>query len=245
MKTSRTYRFVAEPDGTPGIECLLCGNVSWSPHDVLHRYCGACHQFHKELKREIPDDPLPPDEEQAAHERAAQIGERLTPHIPEMKRMRDRAILEPHPRQKIIWLWRITQPLKEATNGLVPCKKGCAHCCHIPVLMHYHEAATISKLTGRKMRALDSYTAEANFHYTGTPCPFLEENRCSIYQSRPFACRVHYSLDRDESRCVLTGERQSVPYLNRKAFDMAYVNAIGTDNDIRVADIRDFFPAAA
>lgn len=27
-----------------GIRCLACGAVSWNPHDVEQRYCGACHR---------------------------------------------------------------------------------------------------------------------------------------------------------------------------------------------------------
>jgi len=25
--------------------CLRCGNLSHNPHDVEHKYCGACHEF--------------------------------------------------------------------------------------------------------------------------------------------------------------------------------------------------------
>ena len=28
------------------ITCFVCGVTSRNPHDVYHRYCGNCHQFH-------------------------------------------------------------------------------------------------------------------------------------------------------------------------------------------------------
>jgi hypothetical protein len=38
--------------GRPSITCPACQRVSYNPHDVMNRYCGACHRFH--------DDPAPP-----------------------------------------------------------------------------------------------------------------------------------------------------------------------------------------
>ncbi|HEV7405194.1 MAG TPA: hypothetical protein VGO11_19780 [Chthoniobacteraceae bacterium] len=33
----------------PSIECPRCHRVSYSPDDIRHRYCGACHEFHEFL----------------------------------------------------------------------------------------------------------------------------------------------------------------------------------------------------
>lgn len=33
--------------------CPACGRTSYSPHDRLHRYCGACHLFEDQLELEI------------------------------------------------------------------------------------------------------------------------------------------------------------------------------------------------
>lgn len=40
----QTYEIV---EGGKAIKCLRCGRTSWHPEDVSHRYCGACHAFHK------------------------------------------------------------------------------------------------------------------------------------------------------------------------------------------------------
>jgi Fe-S-cluster containining protein len=159
-----------------------------------------------------------------------------------MQRLSERAQREANPKQKIIWLWRLTQPLKAATAGIAACKEGCSHCCYTPVPMHYTEAQVIAEHAKQEMTVPDSYVMEPNMKYVGTPCPFLKNDKCSIYSSRPFACRVHYNMDRDESRCVLGNKPKTVPYFNRRPYDMAYVSAIGLD-DLRYADIRDFFPS--
>ena len=31
----------------PSITCPQCGAVSYNAHDIAHRYCGRCHQFHE------------------------------------------------------------------------------------------------------------------------------------------------------------------------------------------------------
>lgn len=36
-----------------GFKCLNCGRVSYNPHDVEQRYCGACHVFHDEPGAEL------------------------------------------------------------------------------------------------------------------------------------------------------------------------------------------------
>jgi hypothetical protein len=33
----------------PYIVCPACGRVSHNPHDIEHRYCGACHAFHDDM----------------------------------------------------------------------------------------------------------------------------------------------------------------------------------------------------
>jgi hypothetical protein len=42
-----TYRLVKSPNDGRGIECLLCGHISWNKDDVAKLYCGFCHQFHR------------------------------------------------------------------------------------------------------------------------------------------------------------------------------------------------------
>ncbi len=89
------------------------------------------------------------------------------------------------------------------------CRAGCAACCHLLVRVHAGEADAIAgalrtswsdaarnELYGRlahvasEAKDLDAGTYRAH----RIPCAFLDENeRCSIYDTRPVVCRVHAS----------------------------------------------------
>lgn len=50
-----TYELIEDGRGQStgecdAIKCLVCGMVSYNPHDVEQKYCGSCHQFHEFLK---------------------------------------------------------------------------------------------------------------------------------------------------------------------------------------------------
>jgi Fe-S-cluster containining protein len=152
-----------------------------------------------------------------------------------------RAQAETDSRWKVIWLRRMAQTLEDAADGHVPCRSGCSHCCSIPVLLTHQEAEVIARETGRPMAREVPYTRVRDDKYTGTPCPFLAGNRCSIYEWRPIICRTHYSAEANADPCNLD-QRRDVRYLNTRPFDHAYVLAFGESEIDRYADIRDFFP---
>ncbi len=33
-----------------GIQCLVCGRISYHPEDIRERYCGSCHRFHEDAE---------------------------------------------------------------------------------------------------------------------------------------------------------------------------------------------------
>jgi hypothetical protein len=35
----------------PSISCPQCGKISHNQNDIIHKYCGYCHQFHSDMKR--------------------------------------------------------------------------------------------------------------------------------------------------------------------------------------------------
>ena len=90
----------------------------------------------------------------------------------------------------------------------VTCTAGCAWCCHHPVVISILEGILIyrwmverGKWTSGIREKLKS-TADQQF---GTeyhvwlraliPCPLLDDqNRCSVYQTRPLICRVYYAV---------------------------------------------------
>jgi Fe-S-cluster containining protein len=90
------------------------------------------------------------------------------------------------------------------------CRAGCAHCCHQTVgvtapevfAIHAHLRATrtpeeLEAFAGH-IRAVDDRTrgmATLDRVSPDFPCPFLVDQRCSIYEARPLACRGTNSLD--------------------------------------------------
>jgi len=79
------------------------------------------------------------------------------------------------------------------------CKKGCSHCCYVWVSATAPEVLYISKIVKRmgalaieRVREAHRRTKEYDFdtrHQHPHACPMLEDDVCSIYGSRPFACR--------------------------------------------------------
>ncbi|HEY7872478.1 MAG TPA: YkgJ family cysteine cluster protein [Rudaea sp.] len=92
----------------------------------------------------------------------------------------------------------------EARGVRFDCKKGCAICCRLEVHVLPQEAFRIAGvLRDRPNRealvAALSEHVETHRGVTDTRkrnfCPFLAEGACSIYESRPMACRKMVSLD--------------------------------------------------
>lgn len=199
------------------------------------------------------------------HDRHAERAKHVAARIPVQARQRllQRAIDAGTVSQRVFWLRREAALVADAASGVAACKTGCAHCCHISVLVAEPEAKEIGRAIGRKpaavpvdrfftgAEALDEVdggnaaaTAKRDVvsqEALGVPCPFLIENRCSIYAHRPLACRFLFNLDDDDLLCRLVpGVTISVPYLSMQSEQVASVVAMGTN--ARLADIRDWFP---
>lgn len=78
-----------------------------------------------------------------------------------------------------------------------PCGKGCHQCCHYNVSISGLEAQYIQKTT--KSKISHQRVGASDFH--GEACPFLVEGNCSIYDSRPFVCRRHHSMNSSSDWC--------------------------------------------
>lgn len=156
------------------------------------------------------------------------------------------AELMPTPAGKLDTLRRMSDELGNAARGLVPCSRGCSKCCHMPTLVSQQEAAVIAQETGAAMAEPGEWfdgAVDGPSPYDGVPCTFLRNDTCSIYAQRPFACRVHVHLDRDNTLCqIVPGELIRVPRLDTLGFDVAYTRSFGGPFDIKLADIREFFP---
>ncbi len=112
--------------------------------------------------------------------------------------------------------------LARLKNIRVACKKGCAHCCHVWVSVTAPEVLFVAKVLRRRgalaaqdVRAAHLVTKGYGFSVRAlhpTPCPMLKDDACSIYESRPVACRFAASPDADLCNRVLRElSRETVP----------------------------------
>lgn len=158
--------------------------------------------------------------------------------------------------QRVIWMQRAASAWAAVFAPVAPCRRGCAHCCRQAVVITRTEAELVARASGRKVsadanamrpsRITDMAVMEAELHrltgerHTRTPCPFLVDEACSVYDARPLACRALVNLDDDDLLCQHSVDGPA---------EIAYANAHGVtvpalklQGDFEIADIRDWFP---
>ena len=124
----------------------------------------------------------------------------------------------------------------------VTCRKGCAHCCRIPVAISAGEARQIAKFIGRTAHPVSTpATREENIaRFTGKPCPFLKDNLCTVYEVRPMVCRLFHSLEDNPELC---DSAKHPGYPIRRINDDPFVYAWSwLLSDEQSCDIREYFP---
>jgi len=135
-------------------------------------------------------------------------------------------------------------------NPHLTCKRGCSHCCTIPVAVCAPEAHLIAQHTRRNLDLSEEepLTAEQN---ADAPCVFLKNNECSIYEVRPYVCRTFGSFE-DPKYCAEGSSdhyltRLEVPFkeghgtlINWIAFTVM-ANLGSRDQQLQIKDIRQFF----
>lgn len=182
-----------------------------------------------------------------AEARARQITARLAPQTRELEALANQALRATKTATKIAALRSMMRLVHVAARDIAACGRGCSSCCHQAVLLNAEEAAYIGAEIATKPQKVAHFVkqgktkAEADKHY-GDPCPFLVDQQCSIYESRPLACRTLYNLDADALLCtVVPGDAPQVPYLDHRQFtEVIAFSFMKTAH--RFADIRDFFP---
>lgn len=145
--------------------------------------------------------------------------------------------------KRVHWLQRAAQSLANIYGPLSACKARFAHCCHIPVKITQAEVVYLGQQTGRKPADVGALLAESEIKAYESPCPFLADNKCSVYEFRPAVCRSHLNLDRDDLLCqLLRGMDVPVPYLDTRPLIAASFVILGAAQPI--AGIRQWFAAA-
>ena len=94
---------------------------------------------------------------------------------------------------------RFNKIVKEVTEK-IDCTK-CGNCCReiTPVLDKEDIESASEKLNMGKNEFIEKYTKTDDNKdiIFDTPCPFLKENKCSIYETRPKECRSFPNLNKD------------------------------------------------
>jgi Fe-S-cluster containining protein len=142
------------------------------------------------------------------------------------------------PQKKLEALYEEIESIYAYVNDFTPCKKGCDHCCYIPVSVSEVEIALIEKSQKIKRRK----TIKTTRLEDNSPCPFLIGGKCSIYEVRPFACRRHVALTKTSHWCETSRCNDAEFTLLRfseieKSFDLIRREANSAD----VLEIREVF----
>lgn len=195
----------------------------------------------------IPVEQLPALRQQAEAQAHVNVG-RLNAKSRAAARLGDAAMeIAKLPLSQRIRYNKLVKLVDQASEDILPftaCRKGCSHCCHIAALISDVEAKRIGEAIGRKPVKTGAFPADVpalQDKYFGVPCTFLKGGRCSIYEVRPLACRLHFSMADDSFFCstAIAPQNSLVPALNLQGVDKAlFVVTFGSMH----ADIRDFFP---
>lgn len=145
-------------------------------------------------------------------------------------------------RSKLKRVYRLIDEIAVYREEHVACRQGCSACCRMNVTVSALEAEAIAAVTGRLMANVTGAIQHPQDRFVGSPCPFLSADQCSIYESRPLACRKHASHFTSEKWC-------SPPHLNSILAPLVHFSGVeealaalsAKKGGLVYADIRDFF----
>ena len=91
----------------------------------------------------------------------------------------------------------------------IMCRAGCAHCCHMRVLVTAPEALILAEFIRENLSPnelsdikkkigqtseLAARMTDAEYSSAGLACPLLVDSMCSVYEARPMECRGYVSM---------------------------------------------------
>jgi Fe-S-cluster containining protein len=136
---------------------------------------------------------------------------------------------------KLQYLFDFMGDISRFVGNFVPCKKGCTHCCHIPISISELEIEYITKQTNIR-RSKSSQVVN------DSPCPFLKKGACSIYKFRPFFCRRHVILGDTSKWChIVVCHEITLTLLSFTEVDKFYNLLIHDSGKNKQIDIREAF----
>lgn len=146
-------------------------------------------------------------------------------------------------KSKLAKATRLMDELADAASSYVACRPGCSACCKMNVSITVLEAERLATVSGKRLASVVRPIAHKQDRFAGIPCPFLKDEKCSVYADRPLACRAHFSFAADNYACQ--PENAYVGGMGMVRFDgvhKAYLDIAGATALKGFADIRDFFP---
>ena len=111
----------------------------------------------------------------------------------------------------------------------------------------------IARENGARLQTPTAWRTEPVRRYIGQPFSFLQDAQCTIYRSRPMACRLMFNMDADALLCqMVPGALSHVPYAEFKDQKELYVRGhLGPVKSqeamqvaleaLKMADLRGFF----
>jgi uncharacterized protein len=189
--------------------------------------------------------PLPLEDRDHAARQGTASREAIIREIPDFIARINKIVQGREPiRDRIARLHRLADRVSRAVAPYSPCKSGCSSCCYQAVVLPPQEAQYIGSHIKRKAKQPKRWitTPQQVEHHakqfnTSTPCPFLKDGNCSIYEHRPLACRTHINMTRNADPCDLSMVRETAA-LDLRIFDQALMRIC----QAYPADLRDYFP---
>lgn len=146
------------------------------------------------------------------------------------------------PIKKLGRLYEFMEELAVHVNRFTPCKTNCSACCNYPVTISDIEVEYIEMSFGAKPNPLIIKSSDRGF----SPCPFLLNGGCTIYESRPFVCRRHVSLCSTNEWCQTElANNYDFPLLNFTEVDKSYDSILVESGSRELVEIRDVFNVKA